>query len=339
MTNGTHGTGNYGPVETESSRWGRGGLQAIARRAWLRLFGSHEGDEAGGGVLPSDGLLAGGQPVAELRTEDGGGSEAVWGLASREGAIVAVQGIGGDIGVVPGEHGSADDQENRQARDNLAAEGLHTGRVPVSSDGAAQPEKVRSDFPTPLVRNDFRREDSYRVEGIYAYQHDVDGNPYRPGTREAKLWQKGFLEEHQRKSRMPELPDWIDKTLWTLNSPTARYYGIQNVMAMMDAGSSMGDSHFTGPSAMAALRGIPDGPPKWLIKQAWDRASNSRYDQARVIERFCSYDMAVGIRQMYDREETRKECRHTFEDVIAKGQPIGERVCPKCGTLESMTIV
>ena len=333
--NGVIRTGNRSPIEAEPTCWGRGGIQAIARRAWLRLFGSHEGDEAGGGVLPSDGLLAGGQPVAELRTEDGGGTEAVRGLASREGAIVAVQGLGGDIGVVRSEHGPADDQENRQARNNPAAEGLHTGRVPVASDGASQSEKIRSDSSTPLVANDRAQTRMIQLEGGYAYLGNIDVNPYKSGTREAKAWDLGYIDEHRNNPRPLELPEWVDVAQWNLATATAKLYGLQNIMAMSDV--PMGN--LGGGSAIAMLRGIPDEPPKWLVKNAWDRASNSRYTDIQRLEKHCFLDSKVGIRQMYDREEARKKCCHTFEDVIVKGQPIGERVCPKCGTLESMTIV
>jgi len=131
------------------------------------------------------------------------------------------------------------------------------------------------------------------------------------------------------------LPEWIARAQWNLASPTTRLYGIQNIMAMSDA--PMGS--FSGGSAVAALRGIPDEPPKWLMKDAWARASNSRYADLQRLEKYCFLDQQVGLRAMYDREEERKNCKHRFEDVLIDGQPMGERVCPTCGMLESMTLV
>lgn len=157
-------------------------------------------------------------------------------------------------------------------------------------------------------------------------------NPYRGGTREAKAWDRGYIEEHRRAPHQLELPEWIDKTQWNLASATTKLYGLQNVMAMSDA--PMGD--FSGGSALAALRGIPDEPPKWLVKEAWARASNSRYADLQRLEKYCFLDQQSGIRQMYDREEARKNCHHQFEDILVDGEPMGERVCPICGTLESL---
>src|SRR5882724_8429303 len=139
---------------------------------------------------------------------------------------------------------------------------------------------VKSVEPLPLVKNNFRAEDSYRAEGIYGYQRGVEINPYRSGTREAKYWQKGYLEEHQRNPKAPTLPDWIDHTQWNVLPLSARLNGIQAVMLVM------GDEGTAG--MMTQLRGLPAESPKWLIKEAWDRGANSRYVEAKALERFVS---------------------------------------------------
>lgn len=111
-------------------------------------------------------------------------------------------------------------------------------------------------------------------------------------------------------------------------------------MAMSDVGSSMGAPlTFAGAGLMAALRGIPDEPPRWLVKEAWKRAGNSRYVELQVLEKFANYDAAVGITRMYQLDEARKKCKHEFEEILVHGKPMAERVCGKCGTLESMTLV
>lgn len=162
-------------------------------------------------------------------------------------------------------------------------------------------------------------------------------NPYRGGTREAKAWDQGYIDEHRRNPHQLELPNWIDKAQWALLSPTTKFYGLQNMMAMSDAASGMGNTDVSGSSAIAMLRGIPDEPPKFIVLKNWKKASNSRYAELQRLEKYCFLDMQVGLRGMYDREEARKNCQHTFEDILIHGEPSGERVCPKCGTLESLT--
>lgn len=333
--NVSHRTRNFGTATRQPEAGRRGGLQALARRAWLRLFGFDAGDEDRGNLLPPDGVQQRGHALASFRDQAVGGAEALRPMAPGEAAELALQRIGRDLGQLRGEHGAAGDQENRTAGGNLAAQGLRIERLQSSGSDCAQPETQRAD-PAPLVANDFRRTESYKAEGIIAYQRTPDArNPYRAGTHEAKAWDTGYLDEHKRAPHELVLPEWIARAQWNLADATARYYGIQNVMAMSDAPMES----FSGGSAMAALRGIPEEPPKWLMKEAWARASNSRYADLRRLEKRCFLDMKTGIRAMYDREEARKNCKHQFEDVFINGAPMGERVCPTCGTLESMTLV
>jgi hypothetical protein len=131
-----------------------------------------------------------------------------------------------------------------------------------------------------------------------------------------------------------ELPDWIDQAQWNLSNATAKLYGLQNLMAMSDA--PMGQ--FSGGSVFAVLRGIPDEPPKFIVLKNWEKASNSRYADLLRLQKHCFLDMQVGIKLMYDREEDRKNCKHQFEDILIHDVPMGEQVCPICGTLKSMTL-
>lgn len=116
------------------------------------------------------------------------------------------------------------------------------------------------------------------------------------------------------------IPDWVDPEKYFALPIAARWNAAQSLLLIL------GDDSRAG--AMAHLRGLPTEPPAFINLAIWLIPSNSRIDEARILEEHACADYALEMKAERVRAEAAKNCRHEYGEPIVG---VDTQSCAKCG--------